>query len=206
MNRRWNFCWTVKTHREEHVDNSHSLQLGISISSGAFFVKPAFKTTALTIPLAHTCAHPKFVHQSWPRAMLQTVLAFCSHTSQERDVKLELRSRLTAACFNSSLLEGIFVQTPPRPRVARNPVWLVLPFHSHCYRQIAKAIRDFNSKSSFQRMLAESGLQVSPVRVAWRSYLPSLTGRMASDRAQQIQTLNRIDRTDYGFHGGWLGG
>jgi len=176
----------MKSHGEVHVEHSHWLQLGISISSGAFSVKPAFKTTALTTPLAHTSAHPRSVHQSWPRAMLQTVLAFCSHTSQEKDVKLEFRSRLTAACFNSSLLEGIFVQTPPRPWEARDPVWLVLPFPPHWYRQIVKAISGFNSNPFFfQRVLAESGLQVSPVRVAWRSYLPSLRGRMASDRAPE---------------------
>ncbi|CAK0879642.1 unnamed protein product [Prorocentrum cordatum] len=190
---------------EGHVKESHWLQLSVCIAGGAFSVKPAFKITTLTIPLASTSAHPWSVHRSWPRAMLQTMLAFCSHTSQEKDVKLEFRNRLTNACFNSSLLEGIFPRSPPRPRETCTPVWLILPFHPHWCKLIAKAVSVFNSNPFFQRMLGESGLQVSPVRVAWRSYLPSLRGRMASDRARKINNLNEIFRTEYGFHGGWLG-
>ena len=140
-------------HRE-----THWLQIWVHSDYGRAFASPAFKDTALAIPLSHSSGHPIHVHRSWPMAMLRTLFDLCTFPVHKEWARAEFIQRLTLANAHPSLLDELRSWEPRagRPRTTDNAVRLAVPYHPLLYHHINFALRELSLSHSFAHILSSS--------------------------------------------------
>lgn len=142
------------------------------------------KPTSQHVPLGASSMHPKYVHNSWPRAELARIARRSSNFNTFRDAIMTTCDRWCtfdlSLCLDKYSLPDIFYfQRPPNTGDDSTKIfWLVLPFHA-CY-DAAPVKRTIASIVSLWRPIMKGIIGEFDIRISYRSFYPSLARRLQS--------------------------
>jgi len=171
----------------ERMDKREMEYLNLNIYKSSKATGPCLKTeyyfkpTALSIPLSSASAHPRCIHESWPKAMIASIRRLCSEPLNADKGENELRKR-----FSQAMVPVVWPQqqsrlTPVKGPVARNQsvLWCAMPYHPWLAKPLSSALArvQLDDPTLHAKLFGEDGITritASGVKFAWTTYFPRL--------------------------------
>jgi hypothetical protein len=155
-----------------------------------FLTIPSYKSTNINKPLEASSAHPPYVHNSWPRALVRRTKGLASNKAGEIEAMNMLRRRFVSNFAPDEQLmmidddgdkQKIITKPINKCTNKENKVWACFAYHPVIHGAVKRAMDKIRRCPYSNSLLKDSFGKSLEIGVSWYNVLPKLESIITKD-------------------------